>query len=135
MHICTSKLPWPISSKLIELLEAEILKSGVATSGGIIITFRDPKWSPTTGGYHTVEIAASADGDIQYVTDFGYFGIPPFVELGKEIDWDFAPPGFFQHFGQEFPLMEGKELFTIWQNNFLHYFESGVYTVTVTSFM
>lgn len=134
MHIHTNTLPWPISSKLTSLLEEEIRNSSITTANGVVIIFRDPKWTPQAGGYHTVEIAVSSDGKIQYVTDFGYFGAEPYIEIGKEIDWEFSPPGFFQHFGQEFPLMEGKELFLIWQSNFLHYFSMGVYTVTVASF-
>lgn len=134
MHIQTDTLPWPISHKLGSLLEDQIRNSGIATAGGAVICFRDPKWTPETGGFHTVEIAVTAAGCIQYVTDFGYFGTPPYCEIGKEIDWDFTPPGYFQHFGQEYPLTEGKKLFFSWQSNFLQYVALGVYTVTVTSF-
>lgn len=134
MQIRTDSVPWPVSPELVAILEEEIRKAGIPTTGGAALIFRDPKWTPTTGGFHTVEIAVAADGSIQYVTDFAYFGTPPHVELGKEIDWEFTPPGFFQHFGREFPLREGKKLFFLWQGNFIQYVAMGVYTVTVTSF-
>lgn len=134
MRIKSDVLPWPFSLKLGSALEAEISNSGISTVDGAIVCFRDPKWTPKAGGFHTVEIAVSADGCIQYITDFGYFGTPPHCEIGKEIDWDFTPPGYFQHFGQEYPLIEGKDLFFLWQSNFLQYVAMGVYTVTVTSF-
>jgi hypothetical protein len=133
MHIRTDSLPWPTSPKLAAILEEKIRSSSISTAGGAVVTFRDPTWSPETGGFHTVEIAVAADGSIRYVTDFAYFGISPHCELSKELDWDFAPPGFFQHLGQEYPLAEGKELFFLWQGNFLEYVALGVYTVTVMS--
>jgi hypothetical protein len=134
MQIRADAIPWPVSSKLVAILEDEIRKNAIPTAGRAVVIFRDPKWMPGSGGFHTVEIAVAADGAIQYVTDFGYFGTPPHVELGKEIDWEFSPPGFFQHFGREFPLLEGKELFFLWQGNFIQYVAMGVYTVKVSSF-
>jgi hypothetical protein len=38
----------------------------------------------------------------------------------------------FQHFGHEFPLQAGEELFQIFQTNFCAYLASGVYRVEVS---
>lgn len=129
MHINTDSLPWPISKKLICLLEKELTDLSPAPDTGAVLSFRDPNYSPQGGGFHPVEIAINLDGCIQYVTGFAYYGTPPYCELGKEIDFDFSM-GFFQHFGREYPILAGRELFRLWQSNFTTYYGMGVYTVT-----
>ncbi len=131
MKIRTDCLPWRLSSKLIAIIEQEL--SATPTSTGTILSFRDPKYSAETGGFHPVEVAVALDGSIQYVTDIAYYGSPPYCELGKEIDFDFSL-GLFQHFGREFPILAGRELFHLWESNFIAYYEMGVYTVSAEPF-
>lgn len=93
----------------------------------VTIHFRDPNYSHETGGFHPVEIMRRADGSICYITDFSY---SRYGELEKELDFDFEL-GYFQQFGVDYPLHAGKELFQIWQKNFLAYYKMEVFVVEV----
>jgi len=131
MHIRSDCLPWPVSSKLITILEQEL--STMPSATGAILSFRDPNYSAESGGFHPVEVAVASDGSIQYVTDFAYYGRPPYCELGKEIDFDFSL-SLFQHLGREFPIKSGRELFHLWERNFVTYYGAGVYSVSTEPF-
>lgn len=130
MTIDRQAFPFPVSVAFVAILENEIANAGFQEGSRVIINFRDPNYSQETGGFHPVEISVSSWGKIEYVTDFAFVGIGPFAELAKEIDFDISL-GLFQHFGREFPLAAGKELFAIWQENFVAYHRMGVYSVTV----
>ena len=132
MNINTTNLPWPLDRRLINLLQQEIGAAEASTSSGVVVNFRDPDYSATTGGYHPVEISVAADGCVRYITDLALYGSPPHVELGKEIDFDFEL-GLFQHMGREFPILRGRELFQMWQDNFISYHQAGVFSVEVSS--
>jgi hypothetical protein len=133
MIIRTDNLPWPIDERLRNLLQHEIAKSGIEENRGVILNFRDPKYDHINGGFHPVEIAVDADGSIKYITDFALYGTPPYVELGKEIDFDFGLKPF-PHFSEEYPIQEGRNLYRLWEQNFLSYYEMGVYRqVTVAT--
>ena len=129
MLIDKEQCPFPLSDELIFILTAEIQK--VNNDLPVILNFRDPTYSAERGGYHPIEISISARGQILYATDFSYAGPLPYAELEKEIDFDFGLR-CFQHFGQEFPLEYGRELFDLWQQNFCSYYHMDVYRVTVT---
>ncbi len=96
------------------------------TSG--IFSFRDPDYSSTSGGFHPVEIMIR-NGQLVYVTDFSFAGMPPYEELAKELDWDFGCQTW-EHMGVEYPIQTGLELWVIWQRNFETYYRDGVFTVT-----
>lgn len=130
MILRTDTLPWPINDKLRHLIQDTINTAGVPPETGAVVSFRDPDHCPDSGGFHPVEVSISPDGTIEYITDFAYVGRPPFAELAKELDFDFSL-GLFQHFGVEFPIGRGREMFALWQSNFLAYQEMGVYTVSV----
>lgn len=130
MHIRTDTLPWPLDARLRRLLEETLTQAGIATETGGILSFRDPDFTPESGGYHPVEIAVGPGGHVEYITDFAYYGSPPFCELAKEIDFDFSLK-IFQHCGVEFPIRRGRELFDLWQENFLAYHAQGAYSVAV----
>lgn len=132
MTIRTEILPWKISSKLVSIIDEEMKHAGITVDVGAIVTFRDPDYSPESGGYHPVEIAIGPGGRMEYITDFAYHGIPPHCELAKELDFDFSL-NLFQHFGIEFPLPQGLEMFRLWQSNFLAYHGMNVYSVSVES--
>lgn len=131
MIINCKNLPWSLDKRLIDLLQHEINSVGVNGNNGAVVNFRDPEYDAVTGGYHPVEIAVAADGRIQYVTDFALYGVPPHVELAKEIDFDFKL-GLFQHMGREFPIRRGRALFDLWEKNFVSYYHSNIYCVDVS---
>ena len=118
----------PVGSDLIDILTKEIQASGNNGNEALYVTFKDPKYSPETGGFHPVEVMVSGAGIIQYITDFAYIGYPP--ELVKELDFDFSV-GIFQHMGQEFPIGNNPSLFCLWQCNFCAYHSMGAFTVAV----
>jgi len=116
----------PVSKALIEILKTQLDSIEDNPSAFVILNFRDPNYSPTRGGYHPVEIAVDGQGCIQYITDFAYVGRGDRAELAKELDFDFAL-GLFQQFGLEYPIHRGRELFKLWQSNFVSYSQGGVY--------
>lgn len=130
MIVRTDTLPWPISDPLRHLIQDTLTTANIAQETGGVISFRNPDYCPDTGGFHPVEIAVGPGGRIEYITDFAYDGSPPHAELVKECDFDFSL-GLFQHFGVEFPISRGRELFLVWQSNFLTYHQMGVYTVSI----
>ena len=111
-----------------------ILESYPETSNGngIILNFRDPKYSAEAGGFHPLEVSIDAQGDLLYLTDFAYFGMPPFVELGIELDWNFEMVSFRQ-FDSFYDLECGRGLLSLYIKNFVAYFHSGVFEVEVTA--
>lgn len=119
-----------MQNAFIRILENELIKVGLV-SGSVVFNFRDPDYSAEEGGYHPVEIAVDPGGRISYITEFVYVGMPPFVELDKNLDFDFSL-GLFQQMGRAYTIEHGWELFPIWQQNFCAYYEMGVYQVTVT---
>ena len=132
MTINTMNLPWPLDPRLRHIIQEKLTEAGIDTETGGILSFRDPDFTPEAGGYHPVEIAVGPGGQIEYITDFAYVGRPPYCELVKEIDFDFSLK-LLQHFGAEYPIRRGRDLFDLWQENFLAYHEQGAYTVTVES--
>ncbi len=129
MKIDKRAFPFHLSKEFIAILESEISKAHLPPETGVILNFRDPDYSPESGGFHPVEIYINAKGQIQYITDFSYVGRPPFAELAKEIDFDVSM-GLFQHLGRDLPIDSGRELFTLWARNFCRYFQMGAYEVT-----
>ena len=133
MKVQQHNYPLPISEKLVEILEKEITLSGLDTSDGVILNFRDPDYDQESGGFHPVEIAVCVDGKIHYITDFSYVGMPPFAELAKELDFDFELKLFLQC-GHEYSINQATEIYQLWQANFCSYYAMGIYQVTVASF-
>jgi hypothetical protein len=125
---CNNKIP--ISDKFIQLLETVIQKSGINQDNDVIINFRDVNYGPE-GGYHPVEVMVSSDGRIQHITDFAYVGGQS-SELVKELDWDISR-FVFTHMGHEYYLQQGDTMFHKWQQNFLSYYNKGVFRVTISS--
>ncbi len=111
-----------------------VIESADATNGdGAIINFRDPTYSAENGGFHSVELSISPSGDLLYLTDFAYFGMPPMAELGIELDWNFEQDSFRQ-FDSFYDLECGRSLLGLYTKNFTAYHRSGVYEVEVTPF-
>ena len=110
----------------------DLLKDTSLNSPGIVaLNFRDPRYSAGKGGYHPVEIHVDSKGDVLCITDFAYFGSPPMVELGIELDWNFEQNSFRQ-FDCFYDLECGRGLLGLYTKNFVAYSRSGVYEVEVT---
>ena len=124
----------PIQKQFIEILTKCIKTVNSEGFSGFVLNFRDPEYSAETGGYHPVEVAINKHGQILYITDFAYFGLPPMAELCKEIDFDFEQGVFQQNHGI-YPIDSGRELFRIWQSNFIFYFNSDVFDVSVNTYV
>jgi hypothetical protein len=98
----------------------------------VALNFRDPSYNSENGGYHPVEIHVDSMGEILSITDFAYFGMPPMVELGIELDWSFEQNSFRQ-FDSMHDLACGRSLLGLYIANFTAYYNSGVYQVEVTT--
>jgi hypothetical protein len=101
-------------------------------SGIVALNFRDPSYSATNGGYHPVEIHVNSKGDVLSITDFAYFGSPPFVELGIELDWNFEQDSFRQ-FDSFYDLECGRGLLGLYTKNFVAYYSGGCYETEITA--
>ena len=132
MLLRTDNLPWPISQELRNILQHEVNASGKDLRHGVVINFRDPEYSAGSGGYHPVEVSISGDGALIYCTDFCIHGLPPHAEIAKEIDFDFGQQ-VFQHMHQVYPIKKGRELFKVWEQNFIQYYKNDVYEVQVST--
>ncbi|EPV7105037.1 DUF2787 family protein [Escherichia coli] len=91
--------------------------------GECILNFRSPDYS-SEGGYRPVEIRLVGD-TLDYVTEFAYFG----DELEKSLDFDFGQGIGFQAYGGRTEIRRYRELFHLWQRNFIAYYRAGVYEV------
>jgi hypothetical protein len=116
----------------VQVINNVIKSSPDASDGnGVVLNFRDPTYSAQNGGYHPMEASFDSNGNILYLTDFAYFGMPPFVELGIELDWNFEQDSFRQ-FDSLYSLECGRSLMGLYTKNFTAYYRSGVYEVEVT---
>jgi len=120
-----------IEKAFIAILETEMNKNESQYDNYCILNFRDPTYSARTGGYHPVEIMINKQGMIQYITDFSYIGSIESPELVKEIDFDFSS-GIFEQMGRCFTIEEAYELIAVWQQNFMAYYQNGVFDVSIS---
>tara|TARA_Y100000782_G_C10128029_1_gene241615 strand:- start:302 stop:724 length:423 start_codon:yes stop_codon:yes gene_type:complete len=122
-----------LGSLLVELLQDELLKSDKTCIGPVILNFRDPSYSSEIGGYRPVEIRIDHCGQIEYITEFTYFGIQPFAELGKSSDFDFSERRFQNEY-RAYPITEHgvESYFRLWEQNFCSYIEMGVFDVKIS---
>jgi hypothetical protein len=111
----------------------DLLKDTSLNGSGIVaLNFRDQSYSADTGGFHPVEVHVDSKGEVLSITDFAYFGMPPMVELGIELDWSFEQDSFRQ-FDNMYDLECGRGLLGLYLANFTAYYRSGVYQVEVTT--
>ena len=109
-----------------------VVQSAPDVDKGVIINFRDPHYSADTGGHHPVEIHVDSHGEMLCLTDFAYFGSPPFIELGIELDFSFEHD-YFRQFDSMYDLDCGRSLLGLYTRNFAAYYNSGVYLVEVSA--
>ncbi|MCS3770402.1 hypothetical protein HNP12_004542 [Aeromonas hydrophila] len=137
MPVNLAGLPLPVTPPLLTLLGETFTHTGQNLTRMTALTFhfRNPTYSPTTGGVHPVEIRLIRQAGcwlFDYVTDFSYQGHGQDAELCKELDFNFLDNEHYLQGWGPLPMAEAQELFTLWQHNFLAYAQLGFFTVTVS---
>jgi hypothetical protein len=120
-----------LDPEFVTIMNNQLKDTSLDASEIVALNFRDPTYSAENGGFHPVEIHVGANGEILSITDFAYFGMPPMVELGIELDWSFEQNSFRQ-FDTFYDLECGRGLLGLYTKNFVSYFKSDVYQVEVT---
>ena len=126
----------PACQALLALLsqEAERTDLDLGRCTQLTFNFRNPGYSVEQGGVHPVEIRLirGLDGWLfDYVTDFSYQGPGHDAELCKEIDFNFLDGEHTMLGWGPLRLAEARELFDIWQSNFIAYCRLECFSVTV----
>ena len=127
----------PVSQALLALLsqEAERTDLDLGRCTQLTFNFRNPGYSAEQGGVHPVEIRLVRGLDdwlVDYVTDFSYQGLGQDAELCKELDFNFLDGEHTMLGWGPLRLAEARELFDIWQSNFIAYCRLECFTVSVT---
>ena len=131
VNLMTDGLPLPIDSQLVTILtkhmEEALLKPNAPIKvNAITLNFRDPDYSPESGGYHPVEIRLThrnGGWHFDYITDFSYVGSGWNVELAKELDFDFGHDLCMTRYLPDVPLAESLELYQLFESNFISYYQ------------
>ena len=130
----TERLCFPVSDKLMEILQTVV--SNVKNLPTVLtIIFKDTSYSPTTGGFHPVEIRLlkyKQHWVFDYITDFSFQGLGDMSELTKEIDFNFIDQTTYHLYSGVHKAQNTVALFNLWQTNFIEYVEMKVFTVEVT---
>jgi len=123
-----------VSDTLLAIIRKEIEKNPQAVNS-VILNFRSPSYSAEDGGYHPVEmrlVKSDKSWLFDYITDFTYVGLAPMAELTKEIDFCFDTGDAYHLYIGKISIEEGKNLFKLWQSNFVSYWQMKVFDVEVT---
>ncbi|EPW6640545.1 DUF2787 domain-containing protein [Vibrio parahaemolyticus] len=134
----------PVSKKLHKLLSDQLTdhllsNEALTTSRYLVFNFRDKTYSADEGGFHPVEMAichtSTGEWSIEYITDFAYMG-NHYPELERNLDFDFRVRQFFVAYRGWLPIQssrDAKELYQLWESNFLAYVDTDAYNdITVT---
>ncbi|MGY3929193.1 DUF2787 domain-containing protein [Aeromonas simiae] len=127
----------PVCQALLALLsqEAERTDLNLGRCTQLTFNFRNPGYSAEQGGVHPVEIRLVRGLDdwlFDYVTDFSYQGLGQDAELCKELDFNFLDGEYSMLGWGPLRLAEARELFDIWQSNFIAYCRRECFSVTVS---
>lgn len=125
----------PVSQELINVIFKEMVNPPPhkARITAVSLLFKDLNYSAENGGYHPVEIRLTSHTNewyFDYITDFSYIGTV-YPELEKEIDFSWSQQYVFLAHVGDLPVNAGRELFELWQSNFIQYHAMNVYTITV----
>ena len=140
VNIMTDGLPVPVNQALVAILQqhiTEAVSNTNATSApdAITLNFRDPDYSAEAGGYHPVEIRLTyqqGQWHLNYITDFSYVGSGWDTELAKDMDFDFGLGVCMTRFMPDSPLADAKELYQLFETNFISYYQMDAYKVDTT---
>ncbi|WP_339012025.1 DUF2787 family protein [Aeromonas popoffii] len=127
----------PVAQALLALLNQEVANTGLDQERLTQLTFnfRSPGYSAETGGVHPVElrlIRGLHGWVFDYITDFSYQGLGQDAELCKELDFNLSCDEHYLQGWGPLPGVEARELFALWQSNFIAYGQLGYFTVTVS---
>ncbi len=122
-----------LDPEFVQVVNSVIRSADAPDGDGAVINFRDPNYCAEKGGYHPVELSISNSGELLYLTEFAYFGMPPMAELGIELDWNFEQETFRQ-FDSFYDLECGRSLLGLYTKNFVAYYKGGCYETEVTTF-
>ncbi|MDE1348527.1 DUF2787 domain-containing protein [Vibrio aestuarianus] len=134
MKLLLNPTPFKLSPKFIIHLQQAIGNEEFdCEASSITLNFRDSSYSSEAGGYHPVEILLCKSGNqdkwsISYITDFAYYGFP-YAELVKELDFDIEHFIFTTPYSKPMHINHEsvKDMFNLWQRNFLTYLEFDAY--------
>ena len=126
-----------IPESFIDVIINAITKKdeSIGNASELTINFRDKDYSAAAGGFHPVEIRLEKRGIgwmLVYITDFSYQGRTD-SELVKEIDVCFVIKRVYHMLVGWLSEREGKELLTLFVANFVEYYNTGCYQVTITT--
>jgi hypothetical protein len=124
-----------VPEKLYRLLNAELkkLEKPKDETNLIIINFRDLSYSPSSGGFHPVEVRLEKVEklwQLVYITDFSFQG-GPYPELAIDIDVCFISKQIFSVFSGWLDTRCGNDLFELFINNFIEYYTMNAYQVSI----
>ena len=127
----------PVAQALLALLNQEVANTGLDQERLTQLTFnfRSPGYSAETGGVHPVElrlIRGLHGWVFDYITDFSYQGLGQDAELCKELDFNLSCDEHYLQGWGPLPCVEARELFALWQSNFIAYGQLGYFTVIVS---
>jgi len=132
MRILREGLALPVTHKFTKAITVMLNEEGIS-GDSVTINFRDPTYSAENGGFHPVEIRLERQNNawhLCYITDFAS---GPYVELAKDLDFDFQA-GVFQNLFGVFPIEQATDMYQIWEGNFLHYWlELEVFKVSTST--
>ncbi len=127
-------LPFAVPSELLEFIGQHIQRDGLS-----VINFRDSSYHPSEGGFRPVEIMVEKLGNdiaIHYYTEFRYYGVGTYAELGKSNDFDLAHGEYFNDVQGVMPIDGSlEELFALFVKNTLSYSKLDLLDELEVSFM
>ena len=126
-----------VPDSFIDVIVSAVIERGNSVGGAKAVTlnFRDPDYSPEAGGFHPVEVRLEKQAtswQLVYITDFSYQGRHT-PELIKEIDVCFSIKQVYHFLAGWLNVREGTELLALFISNFVEYYNTGCYQVTVTT--
>tara|TARA_B110000211_G_scaffold34072_1_gene34361 strand:+ start:21288 stop:21707 length:420 start_codon:yes stop_codon:yes gene_type:complete len=126
-----------VPESLFDVIVNAITKQGesIGNASELTINFRDKDYSAAAGGFHPVEVRLEKRGigwELVYITDFSYQGQSD-SELVKEIDVCFVIKRVYHMLVGWLSEREGKKLLTLFVTNFVEYYNTGCYQVTIST--
>ncbi|GAA74691.1 hypothetical protein P20480_1155 [Pseudoalteromonas sp. BSi20480] len=126
-----------VPDSFIDVIVSAVIERGDSVGGtkAVTLNFRDPDYSPEAGGFHPVEVRLEKQAtswQLVYITDFSYQGRHT-PELIKEIDVCFSIKQVYHFLAGWLNTREGEELLALFISNFVEYYDTGCYQVTITT--
>jgi hypothetical protein len=126
-----------VPESFIDVIVNAITKQdeSIGNASELTINFRDKDYSAAAGGFHPVEVRLEKRGIgwvLVYITDFSYQGRVD-SELVKEIDVCFVIKRVYHMLVGWLSEREGKDLLTLFVANFVEYYNTGCYQVSITT--